>query len=92
MLDSLKSILETVLKRKNDMELPSSCQQEHDFQKEIESSHHLLRHYRLLSLSLRHLSSILTLLRSSDPAALLLLIHFSPFLLFVRREAKENSS
>lgn len=38
MLDSLKSILETVLKRKNDMELPSSWQQEHDFQKEIESA------------------------------------------------------
>ncbi|CAL9235544.1 unnamed protein product [Arabidopsis halleri] len=38
MLDSLKSILETVLKRKNDMELPSSWQQEHDCQKEIESA------------------------------------------------------
>lgn len=37
MLDSLKSILETVLKRKNEMELPSSWQQEHDCQKEIES-------------------------------------------------------
>ncbi|XP_024003700.1 WPP domain-associated protein [Eutrema salsugineum] len=37
MLDSLKSILETVMKRKNEMELPSSWQQEHDFQKEIES-------------------------------------------------------
>ncbi|KAG7573626.1 hypothetical protein ISN44_As09g018990 [Arabidopsis suecica] len=38
MLDSLKSILETVLKRKNDMELPSSWQHEHDCQKEIESA------------------------------------------------------
>ncbi|CAN7006888.1 hypothetical protein IGI04_010371 [Brassica rapa subsp. trilocularis] len=38
MLDSLKSILETVLKRKNDTELPSSWQQEHDFQKVIESA------------------------------------------------------
>ncbi|CAG7880570.1 unnamed protein product [Brassica rapa] len=38
MLDSLKSILETVLKRKNETELPSSWQQEHDFQKVIESA------------------------------------------------------
>ncbi|CAA7029208.1 unnamed protein product [Microthlaspi erraticum] len=38
MLDSLKSILETVLKRKNEMEVPSSWQQEHDFIKETESA------------------------------------------------------
>ncbi|KAJ4870973.1 WPP domain-associated protein [Raphanus sativus] len=39
MLDSLKSILETVLKRKNETELPSLWwQQEHDFQKGIESA------------------------------------------------------
>ncbi|CAN6977544.1 unnamed protein product [Brassica oleracea var. botrytis] len=38
MLDSLKSILETVLKRKNETELPSSWQQEHDFQKGIETA------------------------------------------------------
>ncbi|KAJ0262091.1 WPP domain-associated protein [Hirschfeldia incana] len=38
MLDSLKSILETVMKRKNETELPSSWQQEHDFQKGIETA------------------------------------------------------
>ncbi|CAH8391497.1 unnamed protein product [Eruca vesicaria subsp. sativa] len=38
MLDSLKSILETVLKRKNETELPSLWQDEHDFQKGIESA------------------------------------------------------
>ncbi|KAF8100977.1 hypothetical protein N665_0212s0020 [Sinapis alba] len=38
MLDSLKSILETVLKRKNEIELPSSWQHEHDFQKGIETA------------------------------------------------------
>ncbi|KAL0710706.1 hypothetical protein Bca4012_017684 [Brassica carinata] len=38
MLDSLKSILETVLKRKNETELPSSWQQEHDFLKGIETA------------------------------------------------------
>ncbi|CAH8359553.1 unnamed protein product [Eruca vesicaria subsp. sativa] len=38
MLDSLKSILETVLKRKNDTELPSLWQDEHEFQKGIETT------------------------------------------------------
>ncbi|KAL1187640.1 WPP domain-associated protein [Cardamine amara subsp. amara] len=38
MLVSLKSILETVVKRKNEMELPSSWQQEHECEKEIESA------------------------------------------------------
>lgn len=38
MLDSLKSILETVLKRKNEMEAPSSWQEEHGFRKETESA------------------------------------------------------
>ncbi|XP_019100437.1 PREDICTED: WPP domain-associated protein-like isoform X3 [Camelina sativa] len=37
MLDSLKSILETVVKRRNDMEVPSSWQHEHDCRKEIET-------------------------------------------------------
>ncbi|CAN8316233.1 unnamed protein product [Cochlearia groenlandica] len=36
MLDSLKSILETVLKRKNETEIPCLWQEEHDFRKGIE--------------------------------------------------------
>ncbi|CAN8287516.1 unnamed protein product [Cochlearia groenlandica] len=38
MLDSFKNVLETVLKRKNETDIPSSWQEEHDFRKEIEVS------------------------------------------------------